>query len=32
VSKLGWRNGQVLKIDADYNKLEIEKLSVFMGI
>ncbi|MDH3657142.1 MAG: hypothetical protein OEM77_03300 [Nitrosopumilus sp.] len=32
ISKLGWRNGHVLKIDADENKLVIEKLSGFMGM
>ena len=32
VSKLGWKNGHVLKIDADENKLVIEKLSGFMGM
>ena len=32
VLKLGWRNGHVLKIDTDENKLVIEKLSGFMGM
>lgn len=32
VSKLGWENGYVLKIDADDNKIVIEKLSGFMGM
>ena len=32
VSKLGWRNGHVLKIDADDNRIIIEKLSGFMGM
>ncbi|HJJ22652.1 MAG TPA: hypothetical protein OQH54_02925 [Nitrosopumilus sp.] len=32
VLKLGWRNGYVLKIDADENKLIIEKLSRFLGM
>jgi bifunctional DNA-binding transcriptional regulator/antitoxin component of YhaV-PrlF toxin-antitoxin module len=32
VSKLGWRNGHVLKIDANTNKIVIEKLSGFMGM
>ena len=32
VLKLGWRNGHVLKIDADDTKLVIEKLSGFMGM
>jgi len=32
VSELDWRNGHVLKIDADGKKLVIEKLSGFMGM
>ncbi|MFB5647539.1 MAG: hypothetical protein ACE5RO_05310 [Candidatus Nitrosomaritimum yanchengensis] len=32
VSKLGWRNGHVLKIGVDTDKLVIEKLSGFMGM
>ena len=32
LSKLGWRNGHVLKIDADDKKLVIEKLTGFMGM
>jgi len=32
VSELGWRNGHILKIGSDDNKLVIEKLSGFMGV
>ena len=32
VSKLGWRDGHILKIDTDDAKLIIEKLSGFMGM
>ncbi len=32
MSKLGWRNGYILKIDVDDNKLVIQKLSGFMGM
>ena len=32
VSKLGWKNGYLLKIDVDDNKIVIEKLSGFMGM
>ena len=32
VSKLGWENGHVLKIDADDDKIVIEKLTGFMGM
>ncbi|WP_179372385.1 hypothetical protein [Nitrosopumilus ureiphilus] len=31
ISELGWRNGYVLKIDAESNRIIIEKLSGFMG-
>lgn len=31
VTKLGWRNGFVLKIDFDDSKVTVEKLSGFMG-
>jgi len=31
ISELGWRNGHILKIDSDDDKLVIEKLSGFMG-
>jgi len=32
VSKLEWRNGHVLKINAENNRVVIEKLSGFMGM
>ena len=32
VSKFGWRNGHVLKIDTDDDKIVIEKLTGFMGM
>ncbi|MFQ5475804.1 MAG: hypothetical protein ACE5DT_02090 [Nitrosopumilus sp.] len=32
ISKLGWRNGHVLKIDVENEKIIIEKLSGFMGM
>ena len=32
VSRLGWENGYLLKIDVDDNKIVIEKLSGFMGM
>ena len=32
VSKFGWRTGHVLKIDADDDKIVIEKLTGFMGM
>ena len=32
VSKFGWKNGHVLKIDADDDKIVIEKLTGFMGM
>ena len=32
VSKLGWATGYVLKIDADDDKIVIEKLTGFMGM
>jgi len=32
VSKLGWENGYILQIDADDNKLVIEKLRGFIGM
>ncbi|MDH3341285.1 MAG: hypothetical protein OEL84_08365 [Nitrosopumilus sp.] len=32
VFKLEWRNGHILKIDADNNRIVIEKLSGFMGM
>ena len=32
LSKLGWKNGYLLKIDVDDNKIVIEKLSGFMGM
>ena len=31
VTKLGWKNGFVLKIDSDDNKVTVAKLSGFMG-
>ncbi len=31
VTKLGWKNGFVLKIDSDDSKVTVEKLSGFMG-
>jgi|GEM_PF-5831543 len=32
ISELNWRNGHILKIDSNDNKLVIEKLSGFMGM
>ena len=32
VSKLGWEDGYLLKIDVDDNKIVIKKLSGFMGM
>ena len=32
VSKLGWRNGHILEITDDKEKLVIEKLHGFMGM
>lgn len=32
VSKLGWRDGHILKIDTEDAKLKIEKLNGFMGM
>ena len=31
VTQLGWRNGFILQIDVDNNKIVIEKLGGFMG-
>ncbi len=31
ISKLGWSNGYILKIDTRDNSIVIEKLSGFMG-
>ena len=30
--KFGWKNGHVLKINADDDKIVIEKLTGFMGM
>ena len=32
ISEMGWRDGHILKIGSDKNKLVIEKLSGFMGV
>ena len=32
ITKLGWRSGHLLKIDANGDKLVIEKLSGFVGM
>jgi bifunctional DNA-binding transcriptional regulator/antitoxin component of YhaV-PrlF toxin-antitoxin module len=32
ISKLGWKTGYVLKINADDDKIVIQKLSGFMGM
>lgn len=31
ITKLGWKNGFVLKIDSNDGKVTVEKLSGFMG-